>query len=228
MSVRPAKTQISLGIRPVWSESPLCAQWVAKNPSFLHADSEDFDQTGRMPRLTWVFTGCTVILLVLSCRGLFLDVFFTKRIDVFQHFGFLWTLEPPPPLHHPSAIKVKNFSTFTNAHETAMTGTDTIEFHILPKTPNRKCASTMDVTQHTPAQVESQEDNSSPVDDVNKANTRPKSPKTNRKRTNNAIIINRSRHSALEWPEIHSCGHKSQNINLMYSKHWTLFHNYGF
>ena len=24
--VRPAKTQISLGIRPVWSESPLCAQ----------------------------------------------------------------------------------------------------------------------------------------------------------------------------------------------------------
>ena len=25
MSVRPAKTQISLGIRPVWSESSLCA-----------------------------------------------------------------------------------------------------------------------------------------------------------------------------------------------------------
>ena len=33
MSVRTAKTQISLGIR------------------FLHADSEDSDQTGRMPRL---------------------------------------------------------------------------------------------------------------------------------------------------------------------------------
>ena len=32
MSVRPAKTQISLGIRPVWSESLLCAQWVAKDP----------------------------------------------------------------------------------------------------------------------------------------------------------------------------------------------------
>ena len=30
MSVRPAKTQISLGIRPVWSEFSLCAQWVAK------------------------------------------------------------------------------------------------------------------------------------------------------------------------------------------------------
>ena len=41
--VRPAKTQISLGIRPVWSESSLCAQRVAKEPIFLHADSEDSD-----------------------------------------------------------------------------------------------------------------------------------------------------------------------------------------
>ena len=29
-------------------ESSLCAQWVAKDSSFLHADSEDSDQTGRM------------------------------------------------------------------------------------------------------------------------------------------------------------------------------------
>ena len=69
VAVRPTKTQISLGIRPVWSESSLCAQWVAKNPTFLHADSEDSDQTGRMPRLIWVFAGRTVSLLVLSCRG---------------------------------------------------------------------------------------------------------------------------------------------------------------
>ena len=41
MSERPAKTQISLGIRPVWSESSLCAQWIAKDPSFHHADSEE-------------------------------------------------------------------------------------------------------------------------------------------------------------------------------------------
>ena len=41
MSVRPAKTQISLGIHPVWLESSLCAEWVAKDPSFLYADSED-------------------------------------------------------------------------------------------------------------------------------------------------------------------------------------------
>ena len=57
--VRPVKTQISLGIRPVWSEYSLCAQWVAKDPSFLHVDSEDSDQTGRMPRLIWVFAGHT-------------------------------------------------------------------------------------------------------------------------------------------------------------------------
>ena len=36
VSVRPAKTQISLGI---WSESLLCALWVAKSPSFLHAET---------------------------------------------------------------------------------------------------------------------------------------------------------------------------------------------
>ena len=54
---RPAKTQISLGILPVWSESSLCAQWVAKDPRFLHADSKDSDQIERIPRLIWVFTG---------------------------------------------------------------------------------------------------------------------------------------------------------------------------
>ena len=47
MSVRSAKIRIRLG----GSESSLCAQWVAKDPSFLHADSEDSDQTGWMPRL---------------------------------------------------------------------------------------------------------------------------------------------------------------------------------
>ena len=73
VSVRPAKTQISLGIRPVWSESSLCAQWVAKDPSFLHADSEDSDQTGRMPRLIWDFAGCTLPLLVLSRGSSYID-----------------------------------------------------------------------------------------------------------------------------------------------------------
>ena len=81
--VRPAKTQISLGIRPVWSESSLCAQWVAKDPSFLLADSEDSDQTGRMPRLIWVFAGRTVILLVLSWGGSFGFLCIPQKIKVY-------------------------------------------------------------------------------------------------------------------------------------------------
>ena len=46
--VGPAKTQISLGIRPVWSQSSQCAHWVTDVPRFLLADSEDSDQTGKM------------------------------------------------------------------------------------------------------------------------------------------------------------------------------------
>ena len=58
-------------LRSAWAsaqsdQSSLSNQWVAKDPSFLHADSEDSEQTGRMPRLIWVFAGCTTTLLVLS------------------------------------------------------------------------------------------------------------------------------------------------------------------
>ena len=70
--VRPAKTQISLGIRPVWSESSLCAKWVAKDPSFLHLGCEDSDQTWRMPRLIWVFAGRTCHFVGFVMRQLIL------------------------------------------------------------------------------------------------------------------------------------------------------------
>ena len=73
--VHPAKTQISLGIRPVWSESSLCAQWVAKDTRVLHADIKDSDQTGQMPRLICVFAGRTVSLLVLLCCSSYLTSF---------------------------------------------------------------------------------------------------------------------------------------------------------
>ena len=43
--VRPAKTSISLGIRPVWSESSLCALWIAKDPVLLQADREDWSDS---------------------------------------------------------------------------------------------------------------------------------------------------------------------------------------
>ena len=69
-------------LRSAWAsaqsdQSSLCAQWVAKDPSFLHADSEDSDQTGRMPRLICVFAGRTVILLVLSRGGSYIEYFNT-------------------------------------------------------------------------------------------------------------------------------------------------------
>ena len=53
-TVHPAKTQISLSIRTVWSESLLCALWVAKDPVVN-------------PRLIWVFaghTGCFVCFVI--------------------------------------------------------------------------------------------------------------------------------------------------------------------
>ena len=55
--VRPAKTQISLGIRPVWSEALLTAWRNLGSLATNRAHSEDADQTGRMPSLIWVFAG---------------------------------------------------------------------------------------------------------------------------------------------------------------------------
>ena len=65
MCVRTAKTQISLGIRPVSSKSLLSA-WRKLGSLATHwAQSEDSDQTGRM--------------LVLSCRGSYCKTFIYCR-----------------------------------------------------------------------------------------------------------------------------------------------------
>ena len=60
--VRPVKTQISLSIRPVWSESSPSA-WIYLGSLAIHsAHSEDPDQTGHWadpPSLIWVFAGCS-------------------------------------------------------------------------------------------------------------------------------------------------------------------------
>ena len=48
----------------------MCAQWEAKDPRFLHADREDSDRTGWMPRLiclrgrTGHFVGFVVLWLI--------------------------------------------------------------------------------------------------------------------------------------------------------------------
>ena len=60
MCVCPAKTRISLGIHPVWSESSLCA-WRKLGSLATH--------WAQVKALIWVFAGRTLILLVLSCRN---------------------------------------------------------------------------------------------------------------------------------------------------------------
>ena len=82
------------GHSPVRSESSLCPQWVAKDPSFLHADSKDSEQTGRMPRLIWVFAGCTcqAHFNVRSRKVLpetsFVFFFFNKHQNLWNEFDY--------------------------------------------------------------------------------------------------------------------------------------------
>ena len=80
--VRPAKTQISLDIRPVWLESSLSA-WTKHWSLAAHwAHSEDSDQTGRMPRLIWVFAGCTCYFVGFVMRRLIYSLrFLPKRLN---------------------------------------------------------------------------------------------------------------------------------------------------
>ena len=56
-NVRPTKTQISLRIRAVWSESSLSARRNFASLAIRNAPSEDSDQTVRMHRLILIFTG---------------------------------------------------------------------------------------------------------------------------------------------------------------------------
>ena len=65
--VRPAKTQISLGIRPIWLEY-LLSQW-RKSLATHWAHSGDSDQTGRMPSLIWVFAVRTCHFVCFVMRG---------------------------------------------------------------------------------------------------------------------------------------------------------------
>ena len=57
--VRPAKTQINLGICPVWSELSLSAWRNIRSSVTNWVHNEDSDQTGQMPMLIWVFAGLT-------------------------------------------------------------------------------------------------------------------------------------------------------------------------
>ena len=67
-------TQISLGICPVWSQSSL-STWRNIWSSTTHrAHCEESDQTGRIPRLIWVFPGhkdhfVSFVMRRLKCKG---------------------------------------------------------------------------------------------------------------------------------------------------------------
>ena len=74
--LRPVKTQIKLGIRPVWSASFLSTWGRLKSLAIIRAHSEASDQTG------WSESslGAKVILLVLSWGGSFYFVSLASKI----------------------------------------------------------------------------------------------------------------------------------------------------
>ena len=79
-------------LRSAWAsaqsdQSLLCTQWVAMDPSFLHADSEDSDQTGQVPRLIWVFAGRTC-----HCAGFVMR--WLKSSDIYSSSCALLRIEP--------------------------------------------------------------------------------------------------------------------------------------
>ena len=72
----------------------------SKYPSFLHADSEDSDQIGRMPSLIWIFTGrachCVgfVIYIVICQKTSLPDIQALRTNTLIHFFFFIWILRP--------------------------------------------------------------------------------------------------------------------------------------
>ena len=97
-----------MSLRPVWSEALLCAQWIAKDTSILQADSEDSNQTGRMPRLIRVFAGRTLILLVLSCRGPFHLGPSRRSVMIYHHMLLSPCDRSPSAFLHNSCLRTAN------------------------------------------------------------------------------------------------------------------------
>ena len=88
------------------TESLLCVQWVAKGPRFLHADSEDSDQTGRMPSLIWVFAERTsyffffFFFFFFSFAGSIFSCYLERNVVMFSLAieTLKWTCETNVPL----------------------------------------------------------------------------------------------------------------------------------
>ena len=65
-TMRPVKTQISLGIHPVWSASSLSTWWNLGSSAILRAHSEGSDQTG-CTSFCW-FCHAVAHIMILSIR----------------------------------------------------------------------------------------------------------------------------------------------------------------
>ena len=72
MTVRPAKTQISLGICPVWSVFTVCMK-KASVLSYPLSAQQRLIRLGRCPGWSESSLGTHAILLVLSCRGSYVE-----------------------------------------------------------------------------------------------------------------------------------------------------------
>ena len=85
MTVRPAKTQISLGIRPIWSESSLCAQWLLRTQAFFMRSAKTLIRSESS-------LGVHAILLVLSRCGSNIK-FYTRCNQMGSNFISLFILK---------------------------------------------------------------------------------------------------------------------------------------
>ena len=103
MTVRPAKTQISLGIRPAWSESSLSA-WRRFGSLATHwAHSKDSDQTWWHSH----FVGFVmrqliyVMFMLLSLQGSLTTVFFAHSIVLYEAWQtkYTWCIYLPFFVH---------------------------------------------------------------------------------------------------------------------------------
>ena len=102
--VHSGKIQISLVICPVWSESLPCTLLVAKDPNLLQADSEDSDQTERIPRLIWAFAWCTyhhagfIMLPYKSFADIEVLYSFQQQVAIIQNDSIWWMHTVVPKL----------------------------------------------------------------------------------------------------------------------------------
>ena len=71
--------------------SSLCALWVAKDHTVLHANSKASDQNGQIPRLIWVFAGRTYhfVGFVLMWLNYYIHMY-VLNVSVFRLIWYFW------------------------------------------------------------------------------------------------------------------------------------------